>query len=193
MKIIFWIAALDINKICSGAHLMRPFSTENNARDSNSILSSLAIFVSLCQPTNLRSENPFYQRFQHPWCWRKVTKHWVTSNVSWVQRKCIIQRYYLSGTFNDRVMDIFAENRRIDVEEFKKNAECFLNIIRSNKIDLNWGEGGESRYVTITRLMVRFSVNSIIKNVQLFRKYSKLHHNQSKIYFHITQCRISLK
>ncbi|CAN99683.1 Serine/threonine-protein phosphatase 2A regulatory subunit rsa-1 [Caenorhabditis elegans] len=56
-------------------------------------------------------------------------------------------------TFNDRVMDIFAENRRIDVEEFKKNAECFLNIIRSNKIDLNWGEGGESRYVTITRLM----------------------------------------
>lgn len=52
--------------------------------------------------------------------------------------------------FNVRVMEIFTENRRMDLEEFKVDTANFLKALR---VEFIWGESGQTMYLTVTRLM----------------------------------------
>ncbi|ULU12012.1 hypothetical protein L5515_001475 [Caenorhabditis briggsae] len=53
-------------------------------------------------------------------------------------------------SFNCRVLEIFADNRRLNVEELKHDSEEF---VKSLKTEFIWGETGKTKYVPITRLL----------------------------------------
>ncbi|CAL2029309.1 unnamed protein product [Caenorhabditis brenneri] len=52
--------------------------------------------------------------------------------------------------FNVRVMEIFTENRRMNLEDFKVDTANFLKALR---VEFIWGESGQTMYLTVTRLM----------------------------------------